>query len=84
MDVEVGPDGGVYVLELDEAGWFAGTGGGTTNGTLNRCDPEAGTCEVVTSDLVLPGAVAFDKWGGLWVVNSSLFATEILKIDAMP
>ncbi|MEJ2540174.1 MAG: ScyD/ScyE family protein [Gemmatimonadota bacterium] len=81
VDVEVGPDGNVYVLELDEAGWFPATAlGAATNGTLNRCDPSSGICDVVTSELFLPNAVAFDKWDGLWVLNSSLFNTEIVKV----
>ncbi|HSM04116.1 MAG TPA: ScyD/ScyE family protein [Longimicrobiales bacterium] len=82
VDVAIGPEGHVYVLEMDEAGWFAATTGGATHGTLSRCDPGSGVCEVVTEELFLPGALTFDKWGGLWVVNSSLFATEIVKIDA--
>ncbi len=73
MDLAFGPDGTLYVVEFDEAGWlgvedngFAKTPAG---GTVNACNVGTGVCSIVASNLSLPTAIAVDKTGGLWIVE---------------
>lgn len=73
IDLEIGPDGLLYVVEYDKNSWFAAIGfiepkGGAIsayelNGTLQH---------VINAPLSFPSAVAFDKDGGLWVLENNL------------
>jgi hypothetical protein len=86
IDLEFGPDGLLYVLEYDEAGWFATFNPMTvTNGTINRCDVSTmpATCTVVVNDLVLPGAITFDSKGDLWVVERNVTTPEVRRIGSL-
>lgn len=83
IDVEFGPDGLLYVVEFDTNGWLAATdvdapepGGGT----IQSCDVETGDCDLVDDELLLPGAITFDKRGELWVLDASLIAPEIRQV----
>ena len=83
IDLEMGPDGWLYVVEYDEAGWFAGAVlGATTNGTIHRCNPDGWSCELVTDDLSLPGAVTFDGYHRLWVLENGI-STPTVSMVAM-
>ena len=47
IDLAVGPDGDLHVVELDENGWLTSVGVGTpAGGTVNRCDVVTGDCQV--------------------------------------
>jgi hypothetical protein len=82
IDVAFGPDDMLYVVEYDEAGWFTATTAGPTSGTINRCDVMgAGSCTVAEDELLLPSAIAFDKWGDLWVLENNLFAPTVRRVD---
>ncbi len=72
IDLAFGPDGMLYVLEYDENSWLAPFVGAIAGGTISRCDVRAGTCTVVEGGLMLPGAITFDKWGNLWVVENNI------------
>lgn len=76
IDLEVGPDGYIYLIEYDKNGWFtATTGSNPAGGTLKRCDPESGQCEIIEGDdsfLLYPGAITFDKWENLWLLESNI------------
>lgn len=82
IDLEFGPDGRLYVVEYDENGWWA-LGDARVDlalGTINGCNVEDGTCEIVESGLVLPGAISFDQWGDLWVLENT-FAPTVRRVD---
>jgi hypothetical protein len=77
VDLEFGPDGTLYVVELDADGWFATeTPAGivpSSGGTVQACDVWAGTCSPIATGLDLPAAVAIDAHGTVWVgVNESI------------
>jgi hypothetical protein len=88
IDMTVGPDGYLYVVEYDEAGWLTSLGVGTPEGgTVNKCDVgTGGTCEVATiggeelSDLTFPTALTFDKWGDAWLLENNLAAPTVRKL----
>lgn len=82
LDVAFGPDGMLYVVEYDEANWFAATVvGAPAGGTVNACDVGSGDCSVVESGLVLPSAITFDKWGNLWLLENNLGAPTVRQVD---
>lgn len=70
IDVEFGPDGALYVVEWDAAGWLAALMGGGAGGSVQRCDVTTGSCSPLESGLALPGAIAFDGEGGLWLLEN--------------
>lgn len=85
IDVAFGPDGWLYVVEYDENGWLSVVvGGPIAGGTVNRCDPSTGSCEVVASGLTLPSAITLDKWGGLWLLENNVIAPTVRRIDYQP
>ena len=71
VDLEFGPDGRLYVTELDALGWFAIeiAGGSVAGGQVKACDVAGGTCEVVADGLSLPLALTFDAEGVPWVAE---------------
>jgi hypothetical protein len=69
IDISFGPDGTMYVLELDEAGWFLGETPLAEGGTVNACQSSGGkgkgkkangtwSCEEIATGLPFPTAVA--------------------------
>jgi len=73
IDLAFGPDGLLYVVELDEASWFANEVlGQPTTGTINACDVTTHACLVHKSGLVSPTAITFGKNGKLWSTEYAL------------
>lgn len=76
VDLTFGPDGTLYVVELDEASWAAvefGLGG--LGGTVNACDPSSPspwTCTVVATGLPMPIAATVDRRGTISVAINAL------------
>jgi hypothetical protein len=71
VDLEFGPDGRLYVTELDALGWFAIeiAGGSVAGGRVKACDVETGSCDVVAGGLSLPLGFTFDADGVPWVAQ---------------
>lgn len=83
IDLAFGPDGMLYVLEYDEAGWLAVFDPATrAGGTLNRCDVGTipGSCVPVVSDLDLPGAITFDGRGDLWLLEGNITSPRVRRL----
>jgi hypothetical protein len=68
IDLAFGPDGLLYVVELDENSWFAANLGpeAMAGGTINACDVENPGCVEVATGIPLPTAITFGKDGRLW------------------
>lgn len=79
IDLEFAPDGSLYVVEFDQNGWLAALTGSGAGGAIKSCDLGTGSCEVIASGLVLPGAITFDKWGDLWVLENP-FAPSVYRL----
>ena len=76
IDVEIGPNGLLYVVEFDSNSWISSVSevpwGG---GTISAYNTETGDLvKVIAEDLVYPGAITFDKKGNLWLLENKLFA----------
>lgn len=68
IDLAFGPDGFLYVVELDENSWFATTlpSQPLAGGTISACDVTVPTCVEVSAGIPLPTAITFGKDGTLW------------------
>lgn len=80
IDLAFGPDGLLYVLQLDESGWLAAVTGAGTGGALLRCDTGSGSCQTVADGLAFPGAITFDKAGGLWLLLEGLSSPKVERL----
>ncbi len=73
IDLSFGPEGLLYVAELDEMGWFSaevlGIGAG---GTINACDLDSLACVEVAIGIPFLTAITFDKNGQLWATRDAL------------
>lgn len=84
IDMAFGPDGLLYVVELDEATWFAvEVLHAPTTGTINACDVAAHACTVLQGGLPTPTAITFGKDGTLWSTEFAL-APPLARVVAIP
>jgi len=77
VDLTFGPDGTAYVVELDEASWFAVevVQDAAVGGTVDTCDSTTWTCTEAATALTQPMAVAVNE-SGPFVVVSALIPGE--------
>lgn len=69
VDLTFGPDGTLYVVELDEASWWSVEFGPPgPGGTVNACDVGSWTCTVVASGLPMSMAATIGHDGAIYVV----------------
>jgi hypothetical protein len=83
VDLTFGPDGTLYVVEIDEASWAAlEFGVGSLGGTVNACDPGTWTCSPVAAGLPIPIGVAVDRRGEVYATTNSLVpgAAQVIKL----
>lgn len=75
IDIAIGPDGLLYVVEFDENSWIASfVPGLAAGGTISAYDLEGDLVEVVASGLSFPSAITFDKKGNLWLLENNNIA----------
>ncbi len=75
IDLAVGPDGLLYVVEFDENSWISSfVPGLAAGGTINAYDMEGNLAAVVESGLSFPSAITFDKKGNLWLLENNNIA----------
>lgn len=78
VDLAFGPDGSLYVLEMDEASFLAvelgffGLPGATLGGTVNVCSPGSWSCSVVAGGLFFPTAIDVDRQGTVYAAVGAL------------
>lgn len=83
VDLTFGPDGTLYVVEIDEASWAAvefGLGG--LGGTVNRCDSSTWVCTELATGLPIPIAAAVNRSGTVFAAVSALVpgAAEVIEL----
>ena len=59
IDLQFGPDGRLYVAQLDDAGVGAFEGGGGVGGSVHACGVTTGVCEEIVAGLPMLTAIAF-------------------------
>jgi hypothetical protein len=87
VDLAFGEDGTLYVVELDEASWFAIEAlppGKAVGGTVNACDLATGTCATVATGLTMPIAVSIGKSGEIFALVGALIPGEAAVITVQP
>lgn len=73
VDLAFGPDGRLYVSELDARSWAAvEIFGNVTGGGVQACDVTSGSCESIISGVPFHTAITFDKEGTLWATVLAL------------
>lgn len=73
IDLAFGPDGNLYVAELDEGSWAAVEITQTPfGGTVNSCSLASLTCTEVAGGVPMLTAITFGKDGTLWGTQNSL------------
>ena len=80
VNLRFGPDGTLYVTELDEASWAFEFGLATQGGTVNACNVMTWSCSVLAGDLVLPTATAVGRDGTVYVVVDALANPTVIAL----
>jgi hypothetical protein len=83
VDITFGPDGTAYVVELDEASWFAVevAPDAMAGGTVDTCDSTTWVCTEEATDLTMPMAVAVNASGPFAVVSALIpGAAEVIPL----
>lgn len=87
IDVEFGPDGYLYVVEFEQNGFLATVAPDLeipiAGGTVKKCNVDTDSCEIIEGGdgtLFLPGAITFDKWDNLWLLDN-VFAPTVRSIE---
>ena len=86
VDLAFGKDGTLYVVELDEASWFAieVLPGAAVGGTVNACDLATASCSAIATDLTMPAAVSIGKRGEVFALVGSLIPGGASVITLQP
>ena len=81
IDVAIGPDNLLYVVEYDENSWLTAYGAlPPAGGKITVYDLDGNLLETVAAGLSYPSAITFDKKGNLWLLeNNFVLADPTLK-----
>jgi hypothetical protein len=69
IDLQFGPDGRLYVAQLDDAGVPAFEDGTGVGGSVHACNVTTGACEEIVAGIPMLTAIAFrgtELWGTIW------------------
>jgi len=75
-DLAFGPDGSLYVLEIDADGFMVGDPTQPPTGALIRVRPDGSRETVASEGLVAPTGLAVTRWGTIYISNKGTFAGE--------
>jgi hypothetical protein len=75
IDLQFGPDGRLYVAQLDDAGLLAFESGTGAGGSIRACNVATGDCDVVASGIQMLTAIAF-RGSTIWHTEWSLVPEE--------
>ena len=71
IDLAFGPNGKLYVAQLEDNGWPALEGGGGVGGSVHACSVATGACQTVVSGIPILTSIAFrgdTLWGAIWAL----------------
>jgi hypothetical protein len=69
IDLQFGPEGRLYVAQLDDAGVAAFEDGTGVGGSVHACNVTTGACEEIVAGIPMLTAIAFrgtELWGTTW------------------
>jgi hypothetical protein len=87
IDVAFGPNGQLYVAQIDDATFFALEGlVPPQGGSVRRCAPATGSCAVVVAGVPMLTSITFRTDGTLWGVINALIpgAADVVQLTAAP
>ena len=83
IDLAMGPDGTLYVVEMDEESWLAMQLGKGTGGSVNACNTRTWQCTQVATGLPMLSAVAVDGRGTIYNVTNALIPGQA-SVSVLP
>lgn len=83
IDLTMGPDNKLYVVELDEQGWLAMQLGKGTGGSVNACDTRTWQCSQIASGLPMLSSAAVDGDGKVYAVTNAL-VPGLISVSVVP
>jgi hypothetical protein len=83
IDLTFGPNGTLYVVELDEASWLAMENGQGVGGSVNACNPNTWSCHQVATGLFMVTSATVAKNGTVYVVTNALIPGAA-SVSALP
>ncbi len=84
IDLAFGPDGDLYVAELDQASWAAvEIFQAPTGGAVKACSLATHACRTVVTGVPMLTAISFGKDGQLWGTRNALVpgGAEVVRLD---
>lgn len=83
VDLRFGPNGTLYVTEIDEASWAAVEFGvGAQGGTVNACSITPWSCSVLATGLTIPIGTTVGKDGTVYALTEALLPSA--KVISLP
>jgi hypothetical protein len=85
IDLQFGPDGALYVAQLDDAGVGAFEEMQGVGGSVHRCDVSTGACTVVADGIPILTAIAFrgtELWGAILALTPDADVVPLLPTFA--
>lgn len=77
IDLAIGPDGLLYVVEFDEMSWISSfVPGLAAGGTITAYELDGTFVKTVASGLSFPSGITFDKDGNLWLLENNSIGLE--------
>jgi hypothetical protein len=71
IDLQFGPDGRLYVAQIEDEGVGALEGGGGSGGSVHACDVATGACQTSVSGIPILTSISFrgnTLWGAIWAL----------------
>jgi DNA-binding beta-propeller fold protein YncE len=75
IDLQFGPDGRLYVAQIEDEGVGALEGGGGSGGSVHACEVTTGACQTVVSGIPILTSIEFRGnalWGAIWALVPGL------------
>jgi hypothetical protein len=88
IDLTFGPDGRLYVAQIDDASWFAVELNlpGRLGGSVHACKLRSGDCERIVSGQPILTSITFREDGSLWGAINALVpgAADVVQLAPAP
>jgi hypothetical protein len=84
IDLAFGPDGHLYVAQIDDASWLAMELGLGVGGSVRRCNVTTGACTTVASGLPMLSSITFRNDGSLWGTTWALVPGMADAVQILP
>jgi hypothetical protein len=83
IDLNFGPDGTLYVVELDEESWLAMEFGQGTGGSVNACNTSTWVCTQIATNLPMLSSAVADRRGTVHIVTGAVDPSSV-DVSSLP